>query len=103
MIKITNNNNRNNNNNNITLKIEDPKGLVQNEWTSTIFKHKTQQTFRTLIQEKCMGQVKSETNNGGEFKNETLSATGQKNTYVIFIYLLVYLFIHYLQQSISLK
>ena len=86
--------------------MEDPKDLVQNEWTSTIFKHKTQQTFRTFIQEKCMGQAKSETNNGGEFINETLSATGQKNTYDVFIYLLIYLFIyfiHYLQQSISLK
>ena len=51
----TNNNDKNNNDNNDLVMVVCPKSLVHNERMLTIFKHKTQETFRTLIEERCAG------------------------------------------------
>ena len=51
----TNNNDKNNNDDNDLIMVVCPKSLVHNERMLTIFKHKTKQTFRTLIEERCAG------------------------------------------------
>ena len=51
----TNNNDKNNNDDNDLIMVVFPKSMVHNERMLTIFKHKTQQTFRTLIEKRCAG------------------------------------------------
>ena len=51
------NTNNNNNKNNNPFKVVCPQILVHNERTRAAFKHKTQQTFRMLIEEKRIIQV----------------------------------------------
>ena len=51
----TNNNEKNNNIDNNLLKVICPQYLVHNERMLAIFKHKTQITFRTLIEKRRAG------------------------------------------------
>ena len=80
IIRRNNDNNDDNSCNNIynnnPIKMACTQTLVNFERTEAIFKHKAQQTFRTLIEEKRDKDRERKTSNVGAIKDEALSATG---------------------------
>lgn len=68
---------RDNDNNNNLFKLVRPQSLEHSERMQAIFKHKTQQTIKTLIEEKRASPA-NKTSNVDVIKNETPNATGGK-------------------------
>ena len=80
-ITIRRNNDNNNNScnniyNNNPIKVACPQALVNFEQTQAIFKHRAQQAFRTLIEEKRDKDRPRKTSKVGTIKGGTFSATG---------------------------
>lgn len=59
------------------FKLVRPQSLEHSERMQAIFKHKTQQTMKTLIEEKRAGPA-NKTSKVDVIKNETPNATGGK-------------------------
>ena len=70
----------NSNNNSNLFSVVCLQNLVLNEETRAIFKQKTQQTFKTLIEETAPARRLIQISNFGAIKNEALSLANWKKS-----------------------